>query len=55
MIGDCGARLHLAIPLGIKAFAYQRVKKDESGARLLADPAAHGAPPRGLDRPAGDP
>ena len=24
-----GARVHLAHPLGIKAFAYQRVKKDE--------------------------
>jgi transposase len=31
------ARLHLAHPLGIKAFSYQRVKKDESDARLLAD------------------
>jgi len=30
-------RLHLAHPLGIKAFAYQRVKKDESDAKLLAD------------------
>ena len=37
VIGECGARLHLAHPLGIKAFAYQRVKKDESDARLLAD------------------
>jgi hypothetical protein len=37
VIGDCGAHLHLAHPLGIKAFAYQRVKKDESDARLLAD------------------
>ena len=37
IIGECGARLHLAHPLGIKAFAYQRVKKDESDARLLAD------------------
>jgi transposase len=37
VIEECGARLHLAHPLGIKAFAYQRVKKDESDARLLAD------------------
>ena len=37
VLSDCGARLHLAHPLGIKAFAYQRVKKDESDARLLAD------------------
>ncbi len=52
VIGECGARLHLAHPLGIKAFAYQRVKKDESDARLLADllrmgrlPEAWVAPP----------
>jgi transposase len=32
-----GAGVHLAHPLGIKAFAYQRVKKDESDARILAD------------------
>jgi transposase len=37
VLAECGARLHLAHPLGIKAFAYQRVKKDESDARLLAD------------------
>jgi transposase len=32
-----GARVHLAHPLGVKAFAYQRVKKDESDAGILAD------------------
>jgi len=37
VLAECGARLHLAHPLGIKAFAYQRVKKDESDAQLLAD------------------
>jgi len=37
VIEECGARLHLAHPLGIKAFAYQRVKKDESDSKLLAD------------------
>jgi transposase len=37
VIEGCGATLHLAHPLGIKAFTYQRVKKDESDARLLAD------------------
>ncbi len=37
VLADGGVRLHLAHPLGIKAFAYQRVKKDESDARLLAD------------------
>jgi|SRR5947209_12198426 len=57
VIGDCGARLHLAHPLGIKAFAYQRVKKDESDARLLADllrmgrlPEAWVAPPVAVGR-----
>jgi len=37
VIAECGARLHLAHPLGVKAFAYQRVKKDHSDAFLLAD------------------
>ena len=37
VLAECGGALHLAHPLGIKAFAYQRVKKDESDARLLAD------------------
>jgi transposase len=37
VLSECGARVHLAHPLAIKAFAYQRVKKDESDAKLLAD------------------
>lgn len=37
VLADNGARVHLAHPLGVKAFAYQRVKKDESDAQLLAD------------------
>ncbi len=37
VLRECGAQLHLAHPLGIKAFSYQRVKKDETDARLLAD------------------
>lgn len=47
-----GARVHLAHPLGVKAFSYQRVKQDRSDARMLADllrmnrlPAAWIAPP----------
>ena len=32
VLRECGAPLHLAHPLGIKAFSYQRVKKDESNA-----------------------
>ncbi len=43
VLAECGARLHLAHPLGIKAFAYQRVKKDESDAQLLADLLLAGA------------
>ena len=33
----CGARVHLAHPLGVKAFAYRRVKNDVRDARDLAD------------------
>jgi transposase len=32
-----GASVHLAHPLGVKAFEYRRVKNDERGARDLAD------------------
>lgn len=32
-----GCTVHLAHPLGVKAFAYQRVKKDETDAQHLAD------------------
>lgn len=32
-----GATVHLAHPLGVKAFTYQRVKKDESDAAHLSD------------------
>ncbi len=32
-----GARVHLAHPLGVKAFAYRRVKNDERDAADLAD------------------
>jgi len=52
VLEELGARVHLAHPLGIKAFAYQRVKKDESDARILAEllrmdrlPEAWVAPP----------
>jgi len=37
LLEDCGARVHLAHPLGVKAFQHQRVKKDQSDARQLAD------------------
>lgn len=32
-----GANVHLAHPLGVKAFSYQRVKKDATDAKALAD------------------
>ena len=57
MLADAGAVVHLAHPLGIKGFAYRRVKNDERDAGDLADllrmgrlPEAWIAPPevRGL-------
>jgi transposase len=37
VIAAAGARLHLAHPLGVKAFEYRRVKNDEIDAKDLAD------------------
>lgn len=57
VLADAGAMVHLAHPLGIKGFAYRRVKNDERDAADLADllrmgrlPEAWVAPPavRGL-------
>jgi transposase len=57
VLAEAGANVHLAHPLGIKSFAYRRVKNDEFDARDLADllrmgrlPEAWIAPPeiRGL-------
>ena len=52
VIAECGARLHLAHPLGIAAYANRRVKNDIRDATLLADllrmgrlPEAWVAPP----------
>jgi transposase len=36
-LAESGARVHLAHPLGVKAFAYRRVKTDERDAADLAD------------------
>jgi transposase len=36
-LADLGARVHLAHPLGVKAFSYRRVKNDERDAVDLAD------------------
>jgi transposase len=57
VLAEAGARVHLAHPLGVKGFAYRRVKNDERDAADLADllrmgrlPEAWVAPPaaRGL-------
>jgi transposase len=37
VLSDAGAGVHLAHPLGIKGFAYRRVKNDERDAADLAD------------------
>ena len=50
-----GAEVHLAHPLGVKAFSYRRVKNDERDCSGPGRPAADGAAARGMDRPAGDP
>ena len=51
-LAELGASVHLAHPLGVKGFAYRRVKNDERDARDLADllrmgrlPEAWVAPP----------
>jgi transposase len=36
-LADAGAEVHLAHPLGVKAFSYRRVKNDEKDAADLAD------------------
>jgi len=52
VLRECGARVHLAHPLGVKGFTYRRVKNDERDAADLADllrmgrlPEAWAAPP----------
>ncbi|MGW3150970.1 hypothetical protein ACWDG1_41380 [Streptomyces sp. NPDC001177] len=51
-LAEAGAEVHLAHPLGVKGFAYRRVKNDEKDAADLADllrlgrlPEAWMAPP----------
>jgi transposase len=52
VLQEAGARVHLAHPLGVKGFAYRRVKNDQRDASDLADllrmnrlPQAYVAPP----------
>src|SRR4051794_39810747 len=54
-LAGLGASVHLAHPLGVKAFTYRRVKNDERDAADLADLLRMGRLPQGLDRAAGDP
>src|SRR6478736_6342036 len=44
-LADVGASVHLAHPLGVKAFSYRRVKNDERDASDLADLARMGRLP----------
>ena len=50
-----GAEVHLAHPLGVKAFTYRRVKDDERDAADLADLLRMGRLPEARGRAAGDP
>ena len=52
VLADAGARVHLAHPLGVKAFAYRRVKNDERDAADLADLLRMGRLPEGWIAPA---
>ncbi len=54
-LAELGARVHLAHPLGVKAFSYRRVKNDERDAADLADCCGWGGCPRRglLRRPLG--
>ena len=45
-LGELGADVHLAHPLGVKGFAYRRVKNDERDAADLADLLRMAAYPR---------
>src|SRR5262245_62938628 len=56
VLQDAGATVHLAHPLGVKGFAYRRVKNDVRDASDLADllrmgrlPEAGSAPPAGRE------
>jgi transposase len=51
-LADLGAGVHLAHPLGVKAFAYRRVKKDVRDAADLADLLRMGRLPEAWIAPA---
>jgi transposase len=51
VLNDAGAQVHLAHPLGVKGFAYRRVKNDERDAADLADLLRMGRLPEGWIAP----
>jgi transposase len=51
VLRDAGAEVHLAHPLGVKGFAYRRVKNDLRDAADLADPLRMGRLPEGWIAP----
>lgn len=51
-LAELGARVHLAHPLGVKAFSYRRVKNDERDAADLADLLRMGRLPEAWIAPA---
>src|SRR5918994_5727459 len=53
VIAECGARLHLAHPLGIAGYENRRVKNDIRDATLLADLLRLGRVPEGGGGPPG--
>src|SRR4051812_44488904 len=54
-LAGLGASVHLAHPLGVKAFSYRRVKNDERDAADLADLLRVGRLPGGWVAPPGAP
>src|SRR6266700_2536927 len=52
VLAEAGAEVHLAHPLGVRAFSYRRVKNDP-GRGGPGGPAAGRAAARGVDRPGG--
>ena len=51
VLADAGANVHLAHPLGVKGFAYRRLKNDERDAADLADLLRMGRLPEGWIAP----
>jgi hypothetical protein len=55
VLEEAGAEVHLAHPLGVKAFTYRRVKNDERDAADLAGLLRMGRLAEARGRPGGDP